>query len=206
MANTYTEKLGLAKPAHGDVDWHIPVNENWDKIDTELDKALKISGTEIDADKDWNGKSITNLNYIGCMTHIQVTGFDQLLLKTSKPSASFSSRVCNDSHVKLVIHLNQKEVNLSTLPYTRFISIKMNGVEVQSYSQGHKWGGGEPLGFYFPAINYVIDDISVSGNDILTFDVWYTNGNGAVFQSSLAENGDVSLYGVLFPLLQPVVS
>jgi len=61
MASTYTEKLGLAKPANGDVDWHIPVNENWDKIDTELDKALKISGTTIDADKDWNNKAITNL-------------------------------------------------------------------------------------------------------------------------------------------------
>ena len=64
MANTYTPKLNLAKPAHGDVDWHIPVNENWDKIDTELDKALKISGTTIDADKDWNGKSINNVNVL----------------------------------------------------------------------------------------------------------------------------------------------
>jgi hypothetical protein len=61
MASTYTPKLNLAKPAHGDVDWHIPVNGNWDKIDTELDKALKISGTTIDADKDWNNKAITNL-------------------------------------------------------------------------------------------------------------------------------------------------
>ena len=61
MASTYTPKLNLAKPAHGDVNWHIPVNENWDKIDTELDKALKISGTTIDADKNWNGKNITNV-------------------------------------------------------------------------------------------------------------------------------------------------
>ncbi len=64
MANTYTPKLGLAKPAYGDVNWHIPINENWDKIDTELDKALKISGTTIDADKNWNGKSITNIGSI----------------------------------------------------------------------------------------------------------------------------------------------
>ena len=64
MANTYTPKLNLAKPAHGDVDWHIPINENWDKIDTELDKALKISGTTIDADKDWNGKNISNVGII----------------------------------------------------------------------------------------------------------------------------------------------
>ena len=36
MANTYTPKLNLAKPAHGDVNWHIPVNENWDKLDSKL--------------------------------------------------------------------------------------------------------------------------------------------------------------------------
>jgi hypothetical protein len=64
MASTYTPKLNLAKPAHGDVDWHIPVNGNWDKIDTELDKALKISGTTIDADKNWNGKRITNVGSV----------------------------------------------------------------------------------------------------------------------------------------------
>jgi len=64
MVSTYTPKLNLAKPAHGDVDWHIPVNGNWDKIDTELDKALKISGTTIDADKDWGGKNITNVGII----------------------------------------------------------------------------------------------------------------------------------------------
>ena len=68
MASTYTPKLNLAKPAHGDVDWHIPINGNWDKIDTELDKALKISGTTIDADKNWNGKNITNVNSIDAVT------------------------------------------------------------------------------------------------------------------------------------------
>ena len=36
MANTYTTNYNLAKPAHGDVDWHIPINENWDKIDTTM--------------------------------------------------------------------------------------------------------------------------------------------------------------------------
>ena len=36
MANTYTTNYNLAKPAHGDVDWHIPINGNWDKIDTTM--------------------------------------------------------------------------------------------------------------------------------------------------------------------------
>ena len=65
MANTYTPKLNLAKPANGDVDWHIPINENFDILDTNVDSAAKtalVSGTTIDADKNWNGKSITNVN------------------------------------------------------------------------------------------------------------------------------------------------
>ena len=36
MANTYTTNYNLAKPAHGDINWHIPINENWDKIDTTM--------------------------------------------------------------------------------------------------------------------------------------------------------------------------
>jgi hypothetical protein len=70
MTSTYTPKLNLAKPANGDVDWHIPINGNWDKIDTELDKALKISGTTIDADKDWSGMNITNVGTLSANTLI----------------------------------------------------------------------------------------------------------------------------------------
>ena len=42
MAITYTTKLNLAKPAHGDVNWHMPNNENWDIIDSELGTLLRI--------------------------------------------------------------------------------------------------------------------------------------------------------------------
>jgi microcystin-dependent protein len=46
MANTYTPNLNLAKPAHGDVNWHIPINENWDKIDSAMkDNANRICPT-----------------------------------------------------------------------------------------------------------------------------------------------------------------
>ena len=90
MANTYTTKLGLAKPANGDVDWHIPVNENWDKIDTELDKALKISGTTIDADKDWNGKAILNAGVIQNQTGDvgALSGFVDVPGNTTRKSVS----------------------------------------------------------------------------------------------------------------------
>lgn len=36
MAITYTTNLNLAKPAQGDVDWHTPINENWDIIDEKV--------------------------------------------------------------------------------------------------------------------------------------------------------------------------
>ena len=36
MANTYTTNYNLAKPANGDVDWHTPINENWDDIDSTM--------------------------------------------------------------------------------------------------------------------------------------------------------------------------
>jgi len=92
MASTYTPKLNLAKPAHGDVDWHIPINGNWDKIDTELDKALKISGTTIDADKNWNGKNITNLGGIGIPTrHVEVgSGFVDVPGNVLRKTISFT--------------------------------------------------------------------------------------------------------------------
>ena len=75
MVNTYTPKFNLAKPAHGDVNWHIPINENWDKIDTELDNVSKISRITIDANKDWGGKNITNAGTIAatkfdCATYV----------------------------------------------------------------------------------------------------------------------------------------
>jgi len=46
MVNTYTTNYNLAKPANGDVDWHIPINGNWDDIDTTMkDNANRICPT-----------------------------------------------------------------------------------------------------------------------------------------------------------------
>ena len=36
MANTYTTNYNLAKPANGDVNWHTPINGNFDTIDTTM--------------------------------------------------------------------------------------------------------------------------------------------------------------------------
>jgi len=57
MASTYTTKLGLAKPANGDVNWHIPINQNWDDIDSKLGplyEYIEDTETEIVINKDTN--------------------------------------------------------------------------------------------------------------------------------------------------------
>ena len=107
MANTYTPKLNLAKPAHGDVNWHIPINENWDKIDTELDKALKISGTTIDADKDWGGRTISNVVLDGSSKSTLVIARASDTLRASSDASKYFGRETAKS----------KEIQLSSRLY-----------------------------------------------------------------------------------------
>ena len=106
MANTYTPKLNLAKPAHGDVDWHIPVNGNWDKIDTELDSAAKtalLSGTTIDADKNWGGKNLTNIGAL------DVVGNTTIAAGLWTPHAQLVAIPAPDAG--LIIYQNNAEVS-----------------------------------------------------------------------------------------------
>jgi len=69
MANTYTTKLGLAKPANGDVDWHIPINENWDELDSKLgplyeDITNDTTKLTVKKDVDMSAKNINNVNML----------------------------------------------------------------------------------------------------------------------------------------------
>ena len=175
MANTYTEKLGLAKPAHGDVDWHIPVNENWDKIDTELDKALKISGTTIDADKDWNGKNITNLGKISPKTWLILTGADPLLISKSHASSvtvTFTPQLDGTGHVKVVV----AGAHVSHASGTRNFTLLKNGSQIWTKSQGTRWNGETHV---FDAFTETaIEDLSIASGDTLT--ISRTGGSGAV--------------------------
>ena len=69
MASTYTPKLNLAKPAHGDVDWHIPINENWNKLDSKLgplyeDITNDTTKLTVKKDVDMSAKNINNVNML----------------------------------------------------------------------------------------------------------------------------------------------
>ena len=69
MANTYTPKLNLAKPAHGDVNWHIPINGNWDELDSKLgplyeDITNDTTKLTVKKDVDMSAKNINNVNML----------------------------------------------------------------------------------------------------------------------------------------------
>jgi hypothetical protein len=159
MANTYTTNLGLAKPANGDVDWHIPINDNWDTLDTAVDNATKISGTTIDADKDWDGKNITNIGTLDTQTGDigARTGFIDSPGNTTRKSfspgtvlaknetatvatitipANYSSAV--DSNLRITI---VKSIS-STYDHSLGVTIKRNGETIGSGSIAHDAGSG----------------------------------------------------------------
>ena len=177
MASTYTPKLNLAKPAHGDVDWHIPINENWDKLDTKVDSAAKtalISGLTVDADKNWNGKNITNLGKISPKTWLILTGADPLLISKSHASSTtvtFTPQLDGTGHVKVVV-AGANVVGAGT----RTFEILKNGSQIWTRSQKSGWGGE---GDFFPALTVTaFEDLSVASGDTLTLS--RTGGAGAV--------------------------
>ena len=139
MVNTYTPKLNLAQHAHGDVDWHIPINENWDKIDTELDKALKISGTMIDVDKDWNNRSITNLHHIE-VTTIRPEASDEIRWGPHGGAANFSvtiPSVYTIGTARIVATHTPRHFPADDGGYYNGIgNIRINGVTVASWQSG----------------------------------------------------------------------
>lgn len=59
---SYTEKLNLGKPAQHEANWHIPINANFDGIDSKLgplyENIFIIDGnTYISSNATWNGSS-----------------------------------------------------------------------------------------------------------------------------------------------------
>ena len=198
MASTYTPKLNLAKPAHGDVDWHIPINENWDKIDTELDKASKISGTMIDADKNWNGKNITNVNQFQaasadltaittsrytlvpdpCVcyadnTTIEKTGYDEPVVKTAPPVPAGQSGT-------VTVHCNLKSSSSSRYAY---IDINRNGVHVAHFATSS-------TSFELRSVN-----VTVSPGDVLS--LLLSAQSNATATNSLFEIRAITLPGIV---------
>ena len=206
MVNTYTPNLNLAKPAHGDVNWHIPVNENWDKIDTELDKALKISGTTIDADKNWNGKSIENISSLSSSIYtstnvkllpINLGPIPKTIRKTFTGSRSGKGTVDLGTFTVPSAYIEGSIIGVEGwvqinqyYSYTAYanIDVKVNGVTVktfQAFSYSTTSGATKKVDFE--------DYIPIKGNDVISVTlVGYPYGSEYDISSA---SGKITFYG-----------
>jgi len=158
MAITYTTNLNLAKPAHGDVDWHIPNNENWDILDEKVKEASTITGTEIDADKDWNNKNITNMGYIET-TRVRPLASDDVRINSSVPLTVTVPDIYVSGTAKIYIMTESGSDGGGTGTDVS-ASLIINGVTVASgtapaWSPPHMW---EHTGIY-----------PITGGDIIQF-------------------------------------
>ena len=134
MVSTYTPKLNLAKPAHGDVDWHIPINENWDKIDTELDKI----DTELD-----KALNISETHSIPCLvaagrspeTNLYLGGGGSSDIVATVPASITDGYAPGTLHTVWIQY--DQSISVDDLPPahgTFFSSILVNGIVVARHS------------------------------------------------------------------------
>ena len=137
--------------------------------DTRMD-AFRLSSLNINADKNWNRKNITNLGKISPISWLAVTGNDPLLIsKTGNPSTtvSFTQQV-EKGNIKIVA-LGEGAGYYYGLPQTRVFHVYLNGDEIWSQSQGLSWDGEQ---HYYSSFSAIVDeDLVIEPGDALTLSV-----------------------------------
>jgi len=181
MAITYTPKLNLAKPAHGDVNWHIPNNENWDIIDSELgtlSENIEVGESEITFDKKVVANEVTTDNF----SSSKVMLYPLSIVKTKRVNYSTSTPGTVGTFTIPSQYVEGSALGFKGGVYavsgynskpTAIIYILVNGVIVKSYTS------------YVDEHNYTVpnnfeDYISVKGNDVISvnFSI-YNQGSGS---------------------------
>ena len=133
MVNTYTEKLGLAKPANGDIDWHIPINGNWDELDSKLgplyeDIEETETGLKINKNVDNANHDLLNVNNFSASTFKTkqcVASSDPSDLRVSLPGtysgyyAGSTIEICRLPPFTLE-PINSFELSFTLTPSTRY--------------------------------------------------------------------------------------
>ena len=153
----------------------VITKDKLNKMEQGIVSASKLSGTDIDTNKDWNGKNITNLGKISPKTWLILTGADPLLISKSHASSTtvtFTPQLDGTGHVKVVV----EGAGVNYVYGTRTFTILKNGIEIWSGSQSAVWGGED---YYFPAYTATaFEDLSIASGDTLTLS--RSGGSGAV--------------------------
>jgi len=151
----------------------VITKDRLNKIEQGLHAVSKLSGIDIDADKNWNGKNITNMGKISPKTWLILVGTDPLLISKSHASSTTVSfaQLDGTGHVKVIVKCPGVDGW-----GTRVLNILKNGVEIWSQSQSSVWGGED---YYTPPLTATaFEDLSVTNGDILT--ISRTGGGGSV--------------------------
>ena len=153
----------------------VITKDKLNKIEQGINTASKLSGTDIDTDKDWNGKSITNMGKISPISWLTVLGGDPLLISKSHGSSTtvtFAQIEAGHGNVKVIV----KGAGVNGVYGTRVFKILKNGIEIWSGSQSSYWGGED---YYFPGYTATaFEDLAVATGDVLT--ISRAGGDGAV--------------------------
>jgi len=153
----------------------VITKDKLNKIEQGINTASKLSGTDIDTDKDWNGKNITNLGKISPISWLTILGGDPLLISkthTSSTTVTFAQIEAGHGNVKVIV----KGAGANGYTGTRTFKILKNGSQIWTMSQGSVWGGDD---FFFPAFTTTaFEDLSIASGDVLT--ISRTGGAGAV--------------------------
>ena len=199
MANTYTTKLGLAKPANGDVDWHIPINQNWDDIDSKLGplyEDITSGATELTLSKKLNANEISVDNYTSLK--VKLFPFDSIVkTERAKYDGSMSSKgtmtlgtftVPSEYIEGSIIGIEGWVQIIQAESYTAsaYINVIVNGVTVktfQAYANGFRL-----------TIKVEFEDyISIKGDDVITVTLV---GSPAGSEYNIAgASGEITFYG-----------
>ena len=153
----------------------VITKDKLNKIEQGVKTGTLLSGTDIDADKNWNGKNITNLGKISPKTWLVVTGADPLLISKSHASSTtvtFTPQLDGTGHVKVVV----VGAYVDYASGTRNFTILKNGSQIWTESQSPHWNG--EWNEYEEFTKTAFEDLSIASGDTLTLS--RSGGYGAV--------------------------
>ena len=153
----------------------VITKDRLNKMEQGVRTGTLLSGTDIDADKNWNGKNITNLGKISPVSWLAVRGGDPLLITKSHASSTtvtFAQIEAGHGNVKVVV----KGAATGPMTGTRTFTVFKGETEIWSQSQGTSWDGEGNRFTAFSATAF--EDLAVATGDVLT--ISRTGGDGAV--------------------------
>ena len=153
----------------------VITKDKLNKMEQGIVSASKLSGTDIDTDKDWNGKNITNLGKISPKTWLVVTGADPLLISKSHASSAtvtFTPQLDGTGHVKVVA----VGAYVEPASGTRTFTLLKNSSQIWTESQSPHWNG--EMDVYKEFTKTAFEDLSIASGDTLTLS--RSGGAGAV--------------------------